>query len=154
MDQNFNIFNNGSITRFATTYLQSSAIDLSITNSPVFTPSHWEVLNEPWGSDHFPIRIEIIAHFFNRLRFHASTRIYNKKTDWKKVKRCLLMSIQSCEQLILDNSIDTQSKYNTFMAIIENAIRSNTPFRLSQAYKSTHQFNSNPYLRRIVSVKN
>lgn len=50
------------------------------------------------------------------------------------------LCVQSCEELIIDSSIKTQFKCSTFMMIIEDVIRSNTPFRLSQAYKSTHQY--------------
>lgn len=53
--------NNGSPTRFATHYSQSLAIDITLSNCNATLTAHWEVIQESRGSDHHPIKIEVLG---------------------------------------------------------------------------------------------
>lgn len=63
----------------------------------------------------------------NRLRFNASNRVYSFKTDWGLVERELHARIPQCRMLVGDSSLDIQTRYSSFMAVIESCIRSHTP---------------------------
>lgn len=90
--------------------------------------------------------MELIGQACNRLRFHSSHRIHAKKTDWNNGKCSLVLSIHSCEELIYNSSLDIQSKYSTFMAIVKEAIRSNTPARPTQSHKyNQFKFKASPW---------
>lgn len=89
-DQNLHILNDGNITRYATTYSQGSAIDLSITNSSLFSSSHWEVVNEPWGSDHFSIKIEVIDFPLTTSNLSPHTESILKRRIGSKLKSHLI----------------------------------------------------------------
>lgn len=93
-DLNLQCLNNGSHTKYATPFSQSSAIDLTFSNCVASLMAHWEVLRESWGSDHFPITIELLGLVENRMRFSASCRIHSTKTDWDLVQQNL------CDNLI------------------------------------------------------
>lgn len=118
LERDLDILNDGSFTRFPISYSQGSAIDSSISNSPVLHSAHWEVINALWRSDHFPIKIEIFNQSIDRLRFYASYRIHSKKTDWSKIKDLLMSEIQTCVDLINNRDIDTQLKYSTFLTAL------------------------------------
>lgn len=81
-------------------------------------------------------------HSFNELHFYTGHRIHSKKTNWPEVRKDLLSQVDNCK-LIIDNTIiDTQSKYSTFMNIIEKAVRDHTPRpkHRVQPRDSQHQF--------------
>src|SRR5580765_3132914 len=111
-DLNLFPLNNGSSTRFSTPHSQSSAIDLSITNNISTLTSHWEVIQEPWGSDHFPIQIEFLGSAANYLRYNASSKIHSSKTDWNQVQLSFINSTPQCMELINNASLDVQTKYS------------------------------------------
>lgn len=150
LDLGLHIMNDGSFTRFGTPYSQESAIDLSITNCSSFVSSHWETVKESWGSDHLPIRIETVDISINKLQFHSSPRVHSKKTDWDKVRESLNSSCDLCEEVVNNNSIDIQTKYGSVMSLIEDAIRSHTPFRKpacppSQDSRPNSRFRASPW---------
>lgn len=150
LDLGLHILNDGSVTRIGTPYSQESAIDLSITNCSSFVSSHWETVKESWGSDHLPIRIETVGISINKLQFHSSPRVHSKKTDWDKVRESLNSSCDLCEEVVNNNSIDIQTKYGSVMSLIEDAIRSHTPFRKpacppSQDSRPDSRFKASPW---------
>lgn len=125
-------------------HFQETAIDISFTNSPKIISAHWEVLEDSWGSDHLPIRIEIMGVSCNQTRFPNSYRIYNTKTDWSATITELEANIPLCEKLVRDNSIDTQTKYSSFMTTIESYIRNHTPCKKIDPHNGV-KLKSNPW---------
>lgn len=64
-----------------------SAIDITFTNAGL-APSislHWDVLENLWGSDHFPISIELECFADRHLPFNKSYRLHGPKTDWERI---------------------------------------------------------------------
>jgi len=144
VDLEFYCLNNGSAIRFSTPFSQETAIDISFTNSPKIISAHWEVLENSWGSDHLPIRIEIMGVSCNQTRFPNSYRIYNTKTDWSAAITELETNIPLCEKLVRNNSIDIQTKYSSFMATIESCIRNHIPCKKIDPYNGV-KLKSNPW---------
>lgn len=125
----FFCLNKGAATRFATSFSQKSAIDISFTNSANVLSAHWEVLDDSWGSDHLPITIELLGSNCNQTRFFNSYRIHSTKTNWSAVITELKDNIYLCSELVKDKLLDVQSKYASFMSLIENCVRKHTPAR-------------------------
>lgn len=122
--------NDGFFTRFSSGRTCDSAIDLTFSNSlALLLTARWEVIRESWGSDHFPIKTEIIGSIKNQLRFNVSSRIYSTKTDWKAVESDWCSRISECIQLRTNNNIDCQARYTSFMAMVEDCVRIRTPKR-------------------------
>ncbi|RLU25600.1 hypothetical protein DMN91_001757 [Ooceraea biroi] len=77
--------NAGSPTRFATPHSRATTVDITLSNSASFLAAHWETVDESWGSNHYPIRIEIAEAIRERLRFTGTRRVHTAKTDWERV---------------------------------------------------------------------
>lgn len=121
--------NTGSMTRSGHGNSQDSAVDLTISNGAAFLTARWEVISELWGSDHFPISIEVMGTVDSRLRFNSVMRIHSIKTDWKRVDKCLSDRIADCASLCHNTDLDFQTKYTTFMSLIEDCVKMYTPKR-------------------------
>lgn len=121
--------NRGGQTRFATAYSRNSSIDLILTNNVSALTAHWKIMQESWGSDHLPIRIEIVGSVANRLRFNTPHKVYSLKTDWVLVRESLQECIPQCEELVACVDVDIQTKYSSFMALVEDCVKLHTPSR-------------------------
>lgn len=53
------IYNNGQPTRLTTPGSKVSAVDITILSSNVMSRFEWTVMEDTYGSDHFPILTEI-----------------------------------------------------------------------------------------------
>lgn len=51
--------NSGTVTRINSRGNKGSAIDITLASPNIAMNADWEVLSDSWGSDHFPISIEI-----------------------------------------------------------------------------------------------
>lgn len=134
---NLHCINNGSMTRFGSGLTHDSAIDLTISNCTSLLTARWEVIQEAWGSDHLPIKIEIMGSAKNHIRFNMSSRIYSSKTDWKAVQNNLLSRIPECTELRVASDIDCQSRYTSLMALVENCVKMSTPSRNKNPYNTS-----------------
>ncbi|EZA55637.1 hypothetical protein X777_04329 [Ooceraea biroi] len=121
--------NNGQPTYFSRFYNTQSTIDLTIVNPRLLSACTWEVGEDPWGSDHFPISISIFGQVTATNRFCPSYRLHSVKTDWKKVSRLLEEAIPLCLDLVYNVDLDIQTKYSSFFALISNCVTSATPNR-------------------------
>ena len=59
-DQELAIINTGEPTHFHVQTGTFSAIDLSICSPDCFLDFYWKVMDDGFGSDHFPIVIDIV----------------------------------------------------------------------------------------------
>lgn len=75
------ILNTGEPTYFSSTHRSFSCIDLSIVSSSIFTCFTWSVLNNPYGSDHFPVHLTPMQHL-PRLPF-SSPRWKLSSANWE-----------------------------------------------------------------------
>ncbi|XP_058810375.1 uncharacterized protein LOC131675414 [Phymastichus coffea] len=84
------------------------------------------VNDETWGSDHFPIFIDInINKSIYRKKTHNLKSI---RTDWDKVSNYLENSFENFFKLEYV-SAEPNTKYSIFIEIVTNAIKANTPVK-------------------------
>lgn len=127
LKHNFHILNNGSPTRGQPFTNNSSAIDLSLTNCDRLLISSWKTIRDFWGSDHLPITIQLAGNVEYLKKLHRSSKIYKKSTDWNKVKTLFSTKIELFHQIINEPNLDSQCKYSSFFALIEECILEATP---------------------------
>lgn len=89
---NLSILNNGSPTRLTPPHQQASAIDLTIVNSELLPGCSWQVMEDSYNSDHFPIitQVNIAADRINRF-YH---KIDNSLTPTGQFSRDTLPSMK------------------------------------------------------------
>lgn len=114
---NLTWLNNGSVTHLSPRQPTGSAIDLSIVSVDLVSHSSWTVSSEPWGSDHFPIFLEIFGMPGCR-PCRPRSRLYSKRTDWDEVGVSLAEGAQPCLDLIYNPSEDPLVKYSSFCAFV------------------------------------
>lgn len=98
--------NDGSVTRFQTPPNQSSAIDLTITNSNNSLNCTWEICNTTSGSDHFPIITKIMIP--SPKKIPVTTKI---------------MSQKRIERIIQDQVFEKGMSIDDFMKTMEKVIK-------------------------------
>ena len=80
---NFCLLNDGDIsTYFSNSHGCFSSIDLSICSSNIVDKFEWNVLDDPYTSDHFPILISLLAH----TPTPRIPRYKLEKADWDQYK--------------------------------------------------------------------
>ena len=128
------ILNNGSPTHIGRPGSPDSAIDLSLCSPDLSWLSSWSVLNDPHGSDHFPILISVYSQLSSTNSLSSSpnfnsasisTKFFNfNKADWASFSLQIQNSISS-----LSNNIPSVNSYSTFTKIINNAANSSIPIK-------------------------
>lgn len=121
VDSDLGVLNEGSWTTIPRNGYRRSAIDLSLVSIELVPFCKWRVIDETWGSDHFPVRIDIFGKV-SRGRKAFSSKLYNYRTDWKQVKKDWFKSIPVVKEIISDDGIDPVKKYHSFMSIISEEI--------------------------------
>ena len=116
------IHNFDSITHIDTT--SNSNIDLIITNKKFVTKLEAIVHDETYGSDHYPISININAE--KSIYIKKSIKIRSMRTNWKKVELDLGKEYIKffCDSYV---SMSADDKYDLFVQIVTEAVTSNTP---------------------------
>lgn len=124
-DTNLICLNNGKSTLVNRPDENPSILDLSFINPNLFTNCSHEVLDDPLGSDHYPVVTNLgiqipISIFFSHK--------YNlKKTDWNLFDYNLESSLTSNLNNFNSLIIEPVDKYNLFVQCIDQAIVSASP---------------------------
>ncbi|XP_034938092.1 uncharacterized protein [Chelonus insularis] len=63
--------------------MESSRVQVLNTDSQTLLSCDWNVGDDPWGSDHYPIFIELSVKTGKRDEVKDRTRLYTLNTDWK-----------------------------------------------------------------------
>ncbi len=133
-DNNLIIHNDNQPTRYDKRHHTFSAIDLTLSSPDIADRIQWEVLDDPWGSDHFPI----ITHFHNLLGTDTTPipdpqpKFNYNKADWATFH-------QLCDQLNpadLENN-DPQIFCKNLTDSIINIAKQAIPFTAQKARKPT-----------------
>lgn len=95
------VLNSGQATHFHTQTGSKSALDLCICSSDVATNFHWSVLDDLYGSDHYPI---IIQEHDPEINHHFPERYQEHKADWKKYEN--LTKINNYETTTQESTVD------------------------------------------------
>lgn len=123
---NLLVLNFDTVTHLNASNNETSNIDLVIANAHDATFVNIEVYDELFDSDHFPIKIGISLskYIFRRKSF----KIRSKQTNWNVVDSVLEDRYAEFFDIVYVNSSAPQ-KYETFVAIVKDAIVKNTPKR-------------------------
>lgn len=108
--------NDGSMTWSSADLSSSSALDVTIASPSLYRRCNWQILDSNFGSDHYPIIINIsnvsFENFFGRPSFSV-------------VKMCWDIFHKECVDMIAEfriNSNDLGSSYNNLISNIHNAL--------------------------------
>lgn len=118
----FSILNLGQSTFPSTSYGTTSTIDLSIIHSSLIFYSSWEIGEDSWGSDHFPIFIHI--NYVDLRSIHKnSNRLYSKKKiNWKVFSDILDDKIEENLENLMQIT-EPVSIYSTFTSILMEILK-------------------------------
>lgn len=101
-----------------------SNLDLIFSSNDISDTIQVEVLDDTWGSDHFPININIKT---NKTIFRLpNKRLSSKKTDWLGYTKTMGNKFKEFLEPMYNN-LNTADKYKFFISEIRGAISSNTP---------------------------
>ena len=111
-------------------------IDLSFVSPQLALIASWEVLDDSWGSDHFPIEINI-----NVVRRQIEKKDYRykmNKADWNKLNEEFdkgLSQFQTMEYL----KTEVLTRYDRFINFLQTSIEKS----MNNSSKSIHNANEN-----------
>ena len=119
------IMNDKSPTRVQRPDDQPSCVDLSISDSATFYKSVWRVLEEPFGSDHYPVQICLSTSNHVNLKPEDSLFIEaykEKKADWTAFSDIV-------QEGVLETGFIEQCKYDQFTKLVLDAADQTIPKR-------------------------
>ncbi|XP_058810412.1 uncharacterized protein LOC131675448 [Phymastichus coffea] len=136
------ILNDKSLTHFTLNYsgYSESCIDLTFCSPELFAKYNWQVLDDSWNSDHYPISIE-----FNMkpLYIHRVNYRYNlKKLNWDIFLNKLTYN-QSYFNSIAFSNQDVISRYTVFIEFLNEAILDSLPQKQKRHNDSKVSLNVN-----------
>lgn len=101
-NNNICLLNTGKATYCSPSSRKMSCIDLSFCSSSVFMDFKWDVLNDPYGSDHLPILIsqtttpQVIQQKPQRWKLHlADSALFQEKACLEKLETGLNIDEQN-----------------------------------------------------------
>lgn len=115
------ILNDQSFTFHSSAHKTFSAIDLSISHTSLCLSTNWEIGNDNWGSDHFPIFIRIGCQITPPPPIHYFTKRYSKNINWDGFRNRVHTALED-NLLSLSAIEDLNVKYSSFLAIISDAL--------------------------------
>lgn len=120
------LHNDNSLTHLDIKTNKKSNIDLIFSTIDLAHKLNFEVCDELWGSDHFPIFINIGIEKEQYAKM--SFKIKSVRTDWSKFQENLESTYN--EFLTLDyTNLSASQKYEFFVKCITNAVKTSTPVR-------------------------
>lgn len=103
------ILNTGSATRF----YKNSVPDISISSASIEHKIIWKTLEEPMGSDHFPI--QILFKDFNLRLSNERPKIHLSRVDWENFSQSLDAKVEDFPEVDSTNYLLQYSKSIDFM---------------------------------------
>lgn len=142
LDSELSLLNDGSSTFHSESYHTQFAIDLSIVHSSLALRLGWEVGEDPWGSDHFPIFVHSCLHLDALSSLRTSPRLYSVKTDWTVFQK----HMDGIIKRNLPPSLGIEVRYPSFVALLGDALREATPhaFHHTQSRKNNSTISRPP----------
>uniref|UniRef100_A0A7G3B021 Putative rna-directed dna polymerase from mobile element jockey n=1 Tax=Lutzomyia longipalpis TaxID=7200 RepID=A0A7G3B021_LUTLO len=119
LDENCVLLNDGSHTNLSMAHGTFNAIDLSLISPQISSNFIWEVADDLYGSDHFPIFITDIDNYENL--YTGCKKWIESSADWDKY--CNLINAN-----LPDLSLTNDNIYKDFLSVIINAAYQSIPF--------------------------
>lgn len=120
------ILNTGSATRF----YKNSVPDISLSSTSIDHKIIWKTLDDPMGSDHFPIEITISDFHFRLL--NERPRIQLSRVDWDMFSHILDSKVEGFAEI---NSTNYLEQYSTFVDYIYGSLKESN----AKLPSTTHQ---------------
>ena len=131
------IHNTNSFSHIDTYRNFKSNIDLVISSINLSDKINCNVIDETWGSDHYPIfvNVEVIKHMYTKKSF----KIKSVRTDWSSFKQKLDDQFESFLYDDYESCIPAE-KYNFLMGIVTEAIKDSSPKKIAsnKCYKHSN----------------
>lgn len=129
---NLCIHNNGSLTSINSLPHKYTVVDVLIVSSNLLRSSTWNILNDPFCSDHIPLKITILIHNpASSDHVKACNGINVNAINWSLFQSSLSESLSNF--LIHDN---VTIKYNYFIRVLHKASLSSSFHMLKTSEKS------------------
>uniref|UniRef100_A0ABD2XNX3 Endonuclease/exonuclease/phosphatase domain-containing protein n=1 Tax=Trichogramma kaykai TaxID=54128 RepID=A0ABD2XNX3_9HYME len=120
------LLNDGSAIHVSLTngMYETSCIDLTFISINLLLDTQWRVLDDSWGSDHFPI--EICYNVFIQTQIKIDYRYNLKKINWD------FFNTQLAENKYIFNGLNYLNanaidRYNIFISTLDTCIRNSLP---------------------------
>lgn len=128
------VLNNGVPTYINPALNKESVLDLSMISTNLGLISRWEVLQDTWGSDHFPVHTSINVKADSIPKPKKIKRLYSCRTDWTRFESSVEAKLPALQDLF-DHNKDLQVIYSSFVDIITDSL-DNEPRTLSRSSSS------------------
>lgn len=125
-DTNLFFLNQGKKTYKSRQFNTETAIDITIIDCSTITSFNWDVNDETWGSDHYPIFINLNERPDKKIINKASERLHNTKTNWEEIVEKFKIKINDLNNIIFNTQTPIQVKYTTLTATITDCFYSSS----------------------------
>ena len=123
------LLNDKTHTYFNTYKGTSSAIDLSLCSSALIIDFDWEVLDNLYGSDHYPLMLKFNQPIEKPIRLSQKWKFQD--ANWEKYKQNVTLNIQNLDIYIenstQNNTVDIDEIINKFTEIIIDSANVSIP---------------------------
>lgn len=127
LDSDLFVVGDGSPTFCGDSYRNSSVVDLTLVHNSICMRSSEKksrkVGSDPWGSDHFPIFINLYLKPVPSFIKNNRPKLYSIHTNWEIFQSSVDENIKS----LFKTDLETPVLYATFVSIIEKALIEATP---------------------------
>lgn len=120
------VLNEGQATFHSGAYNTDSAIDIKFVDDRSTLAYNWSVGESSWGSDHFPIFIELNCCALPNIKYRPLKKLYTRKTNWEKFSNTLKKDVAQNFNFEA-NYTEPLTKYSSFVALIEKCLYEATP---------------------------
>ena len=128
------LLNNNQPTHFNMSNAALSSIDLSLCSSNIAQTINWNVLDDLYDSDHFPIMIEI--HNPHPTMYNYTPRWKYKKADWFKFQKEIDSKIDKLESPSVENIHKIDDIVHEFGVAIKKSADASIPKTTSNTFKN------------------
>lgn len=130
-NNNLIILNQGQPTWHCLDSNKYSTVDLSIITPNLINQSNWQVFEDSWGSDHFPILIQL-----HNTTVHIQEPYTAKKWNFNKANWDMFKTL--CGSLIKEDTIteDIDNSNETFINKLIQAAEQTIPYYPTKQYKT------------------
>jgi ribonuclease HI len=118
---NMTILNNGEVTRLAGSCGNGSRLDLTLCSNSLSLDCNWNIIPDPHGSDHLPIKVSIASGFKPPQGINVKYDL-TRNIDWTTYQNAINEALMSVEELppleeynfisnlILDSALQAQTR--------------------------------------------
>lgn len=123
VESDLSIVGDSTPTYCGDAYRQSSILDLTFAHNSLSFRLSRSIESDTWGSDHFPILIELPNVLDRAPKPRKTPKLYSTNTDWSCFQKEMDRNVKS----LFNADLDVESIYSSFIASVERAAKLATP---------------------------